>query len=263
MSAEGMPQTEPSLLSRPLAAVARLAIRFPLLTIVAGLLAAAWAMGVAHDHLKFHTNRDDVLNPSAEYNRHWLQYTKEFGDQEDVFVAIEGQDREAVVSAMDDVAAAVAADPAHFHDVMHKVDLSKLRAKGLHYLDPADVVANQQFSRPIGSGPPRRLVAVDVGRAWPAGWRRVEHGRRRPPRLRWPGRRRPAWWASLKTALAQPGAYQSPWPSMASAPAGMDDLCSDACRYNLLNGGKIGIVQLRFVRGAKEERKLRPKQRPG
>ncbi len=252
MSAEGMPQTEPSLLSRPLAAVARLAIRFPFLTIVAGLLAAAWAMGIAHDQLKFHTNRDDVLNPSAEYNRHWLQYTKEFGDEEDVFVAIEGPDREAVVSAMDDVAAAVAADPAHFHDVMHKVDLSKLRAKGLHYLDPGDVAQINSFlvqldpvlrgdwSQLTLAGMAGRLAAMsNMAGAPPAA---VEMARQAQAR----------WWASLKTALVQPGAYQSPWPSMASAPAGMDDLCANACRYNLLNGGKIGIVQLRFVRGARE-----------
>ena len=252
MSAEGMPQTEPSLLSRPLAAVARLAIRFPLLTVAAGLLAAAWAMGFAHDNLKFHTNRDDVLNPSAEYNRHWLQYTKEFGDQEDVFVVIEGEDRDAVTPAMDDVAAAVAADPAHFHDVMHKVDLSRLRAKGLHYLDPAELVQINGFLAqldPVLRGDWSQLTLANMAGRLAS----LSNMAGAPPAAVETARQAQArWWASLKTALTQPGAYQSPWPSMASAPAGMDDLCSDACRYNLLNGGKIGIVQLRFVRGEKE-----------
>ena len=61
------------------------------------VLAAVGGLVVSHDHLRFHTNRDDVLNPSSDYNRRWLQYTKEFGDEEDVVVVVEGAGREAVV----------------------------------------------------------------------------------------------------------------------------------------------------------------------
>ena len=139
MSAEGMPPTEPSLLSRPLALLVRLVVRYPLLTLVLGVVAAAWALVVSHDHLRFHTNRDDVLNPSSSYNRRWQEYTKEFGDEEDVIVVVEGPNREAVVPVLDELAAMTRRESRHFHAVMHKIDYSKLRAKGLHYLKPAEL----------------------------------------------------------------------------------------------------------------------------
>ena len=145
MLAEGMPRTEPSLLSRPLAWLTRLVVRYPLAVLILGVAAAVWALAVSHSHLKFHTNRDDVLNPSSDYNRRWIQYTKEFGDEEDVVIVVEGTGREAIVPVLDELATATQRDSRHFHAVMHKVDLSKLHAKGLHYLKPDDLAAIDGF----------------------------------------------------------------------------------------------------------------------
>ncbi len=145
MSAEGMPPTEPSLLSRPLALLARLVCRYPLLTLGLGVIAAVAALVVSHDRLRFHTNRDDVLNPSSDYNLRWQQYTKEFGDEEDVAIVVEGANREAVVPAIDELAAAIQRDGQHLHAVMHKIDLSRLRGKGLHYLQPAELTEIEGF----------------------------------------------------------------------------------------------------------------------
>ena len=90
MSAEGMPPTEPSLLSRPLASLAQLVVRYPLLTLALGCRRRRLGLGRQPRSSEFHTNRDDVLNPSSSYNRRWQEYTKEFSDEEDVVVVVEG-----------------------------------------------------------------------------------------------------------------------------------------------------------------------------
>ncbi|MGO8689861.1 MAG: MMPL family transporter [Thermoguttaceae bacterium] len=264
MSAEGMPPTEPSLLSRPLAAVTRLIVRYPLLVLVAGVAAAVWALVVSHDRLRFHTNRDDVLNPRSDYNLRWQQYTKEFGDEEDVVVVVEGSGRESLVPVLEDLAAAVQGEGRYFHAVMHKVDLSRLRGKGLHYLKPAELAQIDAFLAqldPVLQGDWSQLNLVNMagrmsnlatapGAADPA--LALAGGGQPGEVLRAAQQAQAKWLASLTTALSEPGKYQSPWPNMSSSPAGMDDLGSDACRYLLLNNGRIGLVTLRFVQKATE-----------
>ena len=224
-------------------------------------MAAVGGLVVSHDHLRFHTNRDDVLNPSSDYNRRWLEYTKEFGDEEDVVVVVEGAGREAVVPALDDLAAMIGRESRCFHAVMHKVDFSKLRAKGLHYLKPGELAEIEGFLAqldPILRGDWSQLNLVNM-----AG--RMSGPAVAPPPLGARGGPDPApaaqqcqakWLASLMTALSQPGVYRSPWPDMSASPAGMDDLGRDASRYLLLNEGRIGLVELRFVQKATEAEKF-------
>jgi hopanoid biosynthesis associated RND transporter like protein HpnN len=246
MSAEGMPRTEPSLLSRPLASLARLVVSYPLLTLVVGVAAAVWGLVLAHNQLRFHTNRDDVLNPSSDYNRRWLEYTKEFSDEEDVVVVVEGRGREAVVPVLDELAETIGRDNRHFHAVMQKVDLSKLRAKGLHYLKP-NMLGNVegylgQFD-PVLRGDWSQLSLANMAARNAT---MTAAGAGAGPLAQAAQQSQEKWLASLATALSQPGVYQSPWPDMAAAPEGMDDLGPDACRYCLLNDGRLGIVELRF-----------------
>jgi hypothetical protein len=254
-----MPPTEPSLLSRPLAAVTGWIVRYPLLTLVVGVAAAVWALAVSHDRLRFHTNRDDVLNPRSDYNLRWQQYTKEFGDEEDVVVAVEGAGREAIVPVLDELAAATQQQGRYFHAVMHKVDLSRLRGKGLHYLKPAELAQIDAFLaqlEPVLQGDWSQLTLVNMaGRmanlaAAPGASDAVSPlapGGLSGEVLRAAQQAQAKWLASLMTALSEPGKYQSPWPNMSSSPAGMDDLGADACRYLLLNDGRIGLLMLRFV----------------
>ena len=54
------------------------------------------------------------------------------------------------------------------------------------------------------------------------------------------------------TALSEPGKYQSPWPNMSSCARRHGRPGADACRYLLLNDGRIGLVTLRFVQKATE-----------
>ena len=90
MSAEGMPPENASPVERPLLGLTRLVLRFPVTTLIVGALLAAGAMGLSQFRLGFRTNRLDLINPKSEFNRLWLDYIGEFGDQEDVVLVVEG-----------------------------------------------------------------------------------------------------------------------------------------------------------------------------
>ena len=104
MSAEGTPHENISLLGRLLVWITWIALRFPLATVVIGVLAAVGSLYLSQTRLGFRTSRADLLNPKSEFNRLWLEYTKEFGDTEDVIVVVEGAGQEKVVPVLEELA---------------------------------------------------------------------------------------------------------------------------------------------------------------
>jgi len=133
MSAQRIAQQKPSPVERPLVWLTELVLRYPLATLILGLVLAAIAMGASHRWMGFRTNRLDLLNPKSEFNRRWIEYVREFGDQEDVVVVVEGAERRQVVPVRDALAEQIAQNPQLFHSVLWRIDPSRLRAKGLYY----------------------------------------------------------------------------------------------------------------------------------
>ena len=132
---ERTPQVDSSWMSAPLERFTRLVIRFPVATLVLAGVAAAASVWLTTTQLGFRTSRAELLSPNSEYNRRWLAYTKEFGDKEDVVVVVEGESREQIVPALDDVCRELAARKDLFGAVLHQTDAPKLRSKGLYYLE--------------------------------------------------------------------------------------------------------------------------------
>ncbi|MGA2031714.1 MAG: MMPL family transporter, partial [Thermoguttaceae bacterium] len=229
-------------MSRPLVHVARLVTWFPLATLVLGVTAAVAAIAVAQVRLKFHTNRADVLNPSAEYNRRWMEYADEFGDEEDVVVVVEGPSQEAVVPALDEIGAAVAREPRLFHAVLDKTDLTRIRSKGLHYLPLGDLLAIDGFlgpMEPVLRGDWSQLSMTRLMGSLAGVGAAGGSAAHVPPAAR----EMPAkFLEGFARALSGRGPYQSPWPEM-TPPAALDELGS---RYLLANNGRLGFVLLRF-----------------
>ena len=93
MSAEGKPQTEFSLLERPLKLLTLLVARFPVSVITVSALLVALSLTSAQLSLGFRTSRADLLNPKSEYNRRWNEFAEEFGEQDDVTVVVHGKTR--------------------------------------------------------------------------------------------------------------------------------------------------------------------------
>lgn len=131
--------SDSSLFTRPLVALTRGMLRSPLHVIIAGLLIGGAAIAVTVKGLGFKTDRLDLLNPASEFNQRWLAYMAEFGDEDDVLVVGESEDREQLSAALRDLGERLKRQPEHFASVLDQVDLSRLKAKGLHYLPLDDL----------------------------------------------------------------------------------------------------------------------------
>ncbi len=145
MSAQRMVHPKPSPVERPLVWLTDLVLRWPFTTLIVGLVLAGLAMAASHRWMGFRTNRLDLLNPNSEFNRRWIEYVREFGDQEDVVVVVEGADRQQVLPVRDALAERIAQNPQLFHSVLWRIDPSRLRAKGLYYLSCEDLERIEDF----------------------------------------------------------------------------------------------------------------------
>ena len=77
-----------SLLSRGFVAWTRLCLQMPaVITLVAIALAVAGGVYAAK-HLGYKVSRVDLLDPESEYNKLWIDYIAEFGDDDDAVIVV-------------------------------------------------------------------------------------------------------------------------------------------------------------------------------
>ena len=257
MSAEGKPLTEPALLARPLTWITRQVLRLPMAVMVLAVVLTVASLILAATRLGFRTSRLDLLNPQSSYNQLWLEYINEFGEADDVVVVVEGKSRQQVLPVVEELSETIAREDQLFRAVLHEVDLSRIRAKGLHYLQPADLLAIEGFLdrvEPILCGDWARLT---VGNMSQAICRRLaadalsDIGPRPGEEVRSGSTDSAAAEAelgrlseSLVDAFAPVGRYQSPWPEIPDSVATFSDLGSE---YMLADQGRMGFVLLQFA----------------
>jgi hopanoid biosynthesis associated RND transporter like protein HpnN len=246
MSAERMPQTDPSFLAWPLAWITRQVVRFPTLVLVAGVAAAVLAVFLAVSRLGFKTSRLDLLNPDSSYNQLWIEYINEFGDADDVVVVVEGEDRQQVVPVLEEVSAALAEEDRLFQAILHEVDLSKIRGKGLHYLPESELWGIERFLddvTPIVEGDWARLTVGNMARGMDARLRQLAAAPN--PALEQATHAELGRLSeSLLDALGPEGRYRSPWPEMSGSVATLSELNSE---YLLTCQGRMGFVLLQLA----------------
>ncbi|MBN1393438.1 MAG: MMPL family transporter [Pirellulales bacterium] len=165
MPRERTPRADFSIFSRPLEWIAKAVARFPVATLVLALAAAVASIWLTVTQLGFRTSRAELLSPTSDYNRRWLEYTREFGEKEDVVVVVEGDGRERIAPVLDEVCRALEGRSDLFAAVMHETDAPKLRAKGLYYL-PIEKLRRidsflEQFT-PVLEGNLAALAQVDL-----------------------------------------------------------------------------------------------------
>jgi hopanoid biosynthesis associated RND transporter like protein HpnN len=245
-----------SLLGRALVAWTRLCLRAPVAIIVMAVLSAAAAGVYTAQSLGYKVSRIDLLDPDSEYNKLWIDYIHEFGEDDDAVIVVEGMTREGVIEVLEELSAAVARRGDLFRSVLHEVDLSTIRGKGLHYLSPADLTAIDAFieqTRPILDGGWAQLkVGSMVGGL--AG--RMVAGNAAPsgpldePPITALERYAESMLASLdmagRPAAARAGEMVSPWPRMPESLATLRDLSSE---HLLAKDGRLGFVLLRLTKG--------------
>ncbi|NBU40305.1 MAG: hypothetical protein EBS51_05750 [Planctomycetia bacterium] len=231
----------------------RLTIRAPGTVVLAAVLSAVVAGFWAARDLGYKVGRVDLLDPESDYNKLWIDYAQEFGEEDDAVIVVEGSDREQVVAVLDELSREVARHDALFHAVLHEVDLSRIRSKGLHYLAPADLEGLDRFTaqaEPVLDGGWGHLkVATTVGglaSQLAAGDATTPGGESPLPALE---RYTEALLAAVEASLAaRPQAaadYVSPWPGMPASFATLRDLSGE---HLLAKNGRLGFVLLRLAK---------------
>ncbi|MDA1041006.1 MAG: MMPL family transporter [Planctomycetota bacterium] len=250
----GKPAARPkSLLSRGFVAWTRLCLQAPaVITLVAILLAVASGVYAAK-HLGYKVSRVDLLDPESEYNKLWIDYIAEFGDDDDAVIVVEGPTREEVIRVLEEVSREAARQDSLFHSVLHEVDLSAIRGKGLHYLSPADLAAIERFveqTQPIidGGWPQLKagsMVAGMAGQMVAGG--QAQGGQRDQDPAAVLERYTESLLAGVDPSnrALSPAAIPSPWPPMPESLSTLRDLSSE---HLLAKDGKLGFVLLRLAK---------------
>lgn len=255
MPAEGTPHENISLLGRFLVGITWVVLRFPITTVVIGVVAAIASLYLSHSRLGFRTSRADLLSPKSEFNRLWLAYTKEFGDTEDVIVVVEGAGRDKVVPVLDELAVELLRETRLWNSVLHKIDLTKIRLKGLYYLKTEELAGIELFLEkfaPLIGGDWSQMnlgnMAAEMGkmlRYLPAAESQNAQARAQRAMIE---KEIFSFFDCLTVSLGERGRYQSPWPDM-SGQMGRDQPTS---QYLLAKEGRMGFIQLKFTAANKE-----------
>ena len=85
-------------------------------------------------NLKFKNDRGDLIDPHADFQKRWLEYTRSFGEASDIVVVVEGRSADDIVPVLDELGARLQADDRHFRSVFFRVGHDALRRKGLQFL---------------------------------------------------------------------------------------------------------------------------------
>ncbi|MBT4158504.1 MAG: MMPL family transporter, partial [Planctomycetaceae bacterium] len=247
-----------SLLSRLMVAWAEQCLARPWLIVTIAVLTAVLAGVWTSGSLGYKVSRVDLLDPNSEYNKLWIDYIHEFGEDDDAVVVVEGVNRSATVAALEDLSQQLAQTSDLFYSILHEVDLTQIRAKGLHYVSPNDLASIDRFisrTEPVLAGGWSQLkVGTMVGglAATVVSGQQSQMQHDEPP-IQTLERYSESLLASLEAAERGrlneilPEDYVSPWPSMPGSLSTLRDLSS---QYLLAKEGKLGFVLLRL---AKEE----------
>ena len=246
MLADRMPLSQESALARPLAWATRLVLRFPLPVIVVAVTLAAFSVLWTYNHLGFRTSRLDLLNPDSGYNKLWIEYINEFGDTDDAVIVVEGTGRDSVVPVLEELSVVLSREDRLFQAVLHEVDLSKIRSKGLHYL-PLDelheveslldgvepILGGQWFHLNLAHAVATINYQLDASSKSrnESGWLSAEA-------------KLAGLMGSLSASLTGQGGYRSPWQRMNHSFATLSQIDSE---YLLTNEGRLGFVLLHVV----------------
>jgi hopanoid biosynthesis associated RND transporter like protein HpnN len=235
-----------SWLERPLLLLTRPALQLPRATLLVAVGLAIFCTIYASRNLGYRSSRLDLLNPKSPYNRLWIQYINEFGDEDDAVIVVEGAGREEVVPVLDELSASLARNKRLFHSILKDVDRTTVISKCLHYRSVGElqnidhfvseyspIVAGEWARLRVGSmvGEMSQLLSQPLAGAQSAvaqmGIAQLDHVV-----------------LSLLAQFATTPAYQSVWPDMQGMQSALSALGKE---YIIYNQGKVGLIVLRIA----------------
>ncbi len=136
MSGPNTPDDAPSWMSEALRSLTHVCTRHPKVTLLLIVMSCVASIAYTATHLKFKTDRSDLIDPSTPFQQRWLRYTKSFGESADMVVVVEGDGPENIKQALDRIGERLKQQPELFANVLYKVEPGNLRNKGLQYIPP-------------------------------------------------------------------------------------------------------------------------------
>jgi hopanoid biosynthesis associated RND transporter like protein HpnN len=255
MNPESPPSPETALVPQLLVRLVSAVCRVPRLVLAVSLLACVASLYVAATRLEYHTQRTDLISPQKDYQQRWKKYLAEFGDDDDIVVVVQGEDRARMQQALDALAGRVAAQPQLFDRLFYKVNLQSLRDRALLFLPVPEIESIRDNLRSMG-------LLLNLGQL---GWRQLSlhsllgeaQGRIRAMS---PGQELSASdeqffgqlvavTRSAATTLAEPTAYRNPWGSLMSRPPEQKDLLAQP-QYFFSGDGTLAFLLARPVKEA-------------
>src|SRR5882757_3628639 len=99
-----MEREEAGPIPRLVAAVAHLGSRYPWFVLLGTALSCVLCLWYTFTYLTYENQRNDLHGKDKAYYQRWQQYVKEFGDDDDMVVVVQGKERDQMVAALEDVA---------------------------------------------------------------------------------------------------------------------------------------------------------------
>ncbi|MDX1964760.1 MAG: MMPL family transporter [Pirellulales bacterium] len=198
--------------------------------------------------LGYKSGRTDLIDPHSDYQRLWTEFVHEFGEQDDAVIVVEGHSREELIPVLREVSEELNRDHRLFRSVLHEVDLSKIRSKGLYYLEPEELTQLQQSlpeSTAIVQGEWTRLQVSKTlgGLVWRC---QTLAGGDAPPAIAAQANLRHYLNCLIRVFEGSSAEYPSPWPDL---PAAVTTLSQTHAEYLLSPNGRLGFVLLRLDPG--------------
>lgn len=212
-------------------------------------------------NLKFKNDRGDLIDPNADFQKRWLEYTKSFGEASDIVVVVEGQMPEDIEPVLDDLGERLKGDDRHFRNVLYRIRIEQeqLRRKGLQFLSAEQLelcLAHLEELRPVIQGD---YDTINLEQVISTLLRRLNLLRiasavinRDPASVSGPSNMQAiqlisqhvtSLATSMIATLKNPKDVSNPWPQLVSAPEGMSEAATKPT-YFLNDRGTQGFVQV-------------------
>jgi uncharacterized protein len=249
---------ETALLPRLLVRLVNGVCRYPWLALTAALVLCGLSVYVSWTRLEFRTQRSDLISPHKDFQKRWLAYLNEFGDDNDTVVVVQGRDRAQMVEALEALAEETKRQPGLFDRLFYKVDLRPLHNRALLFLPSAEIACIQANLANMGLllNPPPVFDPhigwqnLSLAQLLAEAQRRLAAGR--------PGQPLPPEDEPFYTQLASiaktgaaylknPASYANPWQSILQQPAEQKDLMAEP-QYFFSGDGRLAFLLVRPVK---------------
>jgi hopanoid biosynthesis associated RND transporter like protein HpnN len=104
------------------------------------VVCVVYALPRPYGHLDFDMNRDNLVGPDQKYHQNYLRLQKEFPQQDDVVVVVEGDNIEKNRQFVERIAAKMQTETNLFRDVFYQQSLAMMGSKALLYASETNLV---------------------------------------------------------------------------------------------------------------------------